>query len=117
MSPYGNLAGDKSENNSFKMAWGKVKGKDANISEIIRLYSALGIVHLYLCSRLGKKTNQCNTEIVYLLSAFIGSKLVQSVVLHRNSLPCPSLLFGSFTLDSRNISELWEIKLKDTWSP
>lgn len=36
MSPYGNLAGDESENNSFKMTWGKVKGKDANISEIIR---------------------------------------------------------------------------------
>lgn len=36
MSPYGNLAGDKSENNSFKMARGKVKGKNANISEIIR---------------------------------------------------------------------------------
>lgn len=36
MSPYGNLAGDKSENNGFKVAWGKVKGKDANINEVIR---------------------------------------------------------------------------------
>jgi len=36
MSPYGNLAADECENNSFKMAWGKVKGKAANISEIIR---------------------------------------------------------------------------------
>lgn len=36
MSPYGNLAGDKSGNNGFKMAWGRVKAKDANIGEIIR---------------------------------------------------------------------------------
>lgn len=50
MSPYGNLAGDKSGNNGFKMAWGRVKGKDANIGKIIRDRSALSIVHLCLFS-------------------------------------------------------------------
>lgn len=96
MSPYGNLAGDKSENNSFKMAQGKVKGKNANISEIIRETVFCFRRHPSLFVELigKKKTNQCNTEIVYLLSAFVGRELVQSVVFHQNSLPCPNLLLG-----------------------
>lgn len=110
MSPYGNLAGDKSGSNGFKMAWGRVKGKDANVGEIIRETVLLKALSTSVCSLdWKKKTIQCNIAIIYLLSAFMGSELVQSVVVHRNSLPCPSLLLGAFTLRSRNMSKLWKV--------
>lgn len=55
MSPYGNLAGDKSGSNGFKMAWGRVKGKDANVGEIIRETVLLKALSTSVCSLDWKK--------------------------------------------------------------